>query len=107
MGNKLAVSANQPLEQYLYEQPSLTYDGTIGKGRFLKTIKCLHPEGPVVVKIFVKEDKSDSLSRQIERARVALTGIVLLLLLLLLRSSVPSAVCSIVIRFDSFSPVCV
>jgi len=80
MGNKLAVSANQPLEQYLYEQPSLTYDGTIGKGRFLKTIKCLHPEGPVVVKIFVKEDKSDSLSRQIERARVALTGIVLLLL---------------------------
>jgi len=80
MGNKLAVSANQPLEQNLYEQPSLTYDGTIGKGRFLKTIKCLHPEGPVVVKIFVKEDKSDSLSRQIERARVALTGIVLLLL---------------------------
>jgi hypothetical protein len=34
---------------------------SIGHSRFLKTIKAAHPNGPLVVKVFVKADPSLSL----------------------------------------------
>lgn len=35
---------------------------SIGQARFLKTVKCRHRNGPLVIKIFIKHDPSISLS---------------------------------------------
>ncbi|KAG9307924.1 hypothetical protein JVU11DRAFT_12894 [Chiua virens] len=39
----------------------IVYEKSIGQARFLKTVRCRHRNGPLVVKIFIKHDPSVSL----------------------------------------------
>ena len=39
---------------------------SLGSARFMKTIKCKHPEGPVVVKIFIKPEANLSLRKYVK-----------------------------------------
>ncbi|KAJ3412367.1 Serine/threonine-protein kinase [Chytridiales sp. JEL 0842] len=52
------------IDSYVGEIPEVTYEKSLGSARFMKTIRCKHKEGPVIVKLFIKSDPSVSL-RQI------------------------------------------
>ncbi|KAG6380174.1 hypothetical protein JVT61DRAFT_8263 [Boletus reticuloceps] len=41
--------------------PDIVYEKSIGQARFLKTVRCRHRNGPLVVKIFIKHDPAISL----------------------------------------------
>ena len=65
MGNKLArlpqVAAS---EYYLQDLPSsynLVLKETQGRGRFLKSVQCVHDEGLLLVKVYFKRDESPNL----------------------------------------------
>jgi phosphoinositide-3-kinase regulatory subunit 4 len=66
MGNQLASQTAQ-LDYYLHDLPGIVYETSLGKGRFLKTLQCIHDEGTVVVKVYIKRDSSQSLKEQIEK----------------------------------------
>ncbi|TPX35937.1 hypothetical protein SmJEL517_g01766 [Synchytrium microbalum] len=71
MGNIIS-SATPPstttagIDSYVSEVPSVLYERSLGSARFLKTIRCRHPEGPIVVKIFVKPEISVSLRQWVK-----------------------------------------
>lgn len=70
MGNQLSttqVVAAQQLDYYLHEFPGVVYESSLGKGRFLKTMQCIHDEGTVVVKVYVKRDPNQSIKDQAEK----------------------------------------
>ncbi|KAI8926108.1 hypothetical protein BC831DRAFT_246086 [Entophlyctis helioformis] len=54
------------IDSYVSELPELAYEKSMGSSRFLKTIRCRHPEGLVVVKIYVKPQPGLSLKRQLK-----------------------------------------
>lgn len=54
MGNRLASQQVAPIEYYLHDVPRFALTSLLGKGRFLKTIQCVHDQGLVVLKVFVK-----------------------------------------------------
>jgi len=66
MGNQLSA---QPLKQsaspgdVLAEVPQVTYKATLGGGRFLKTVRCVHDDGGELV---VKVTPSPSCSARLE-----------------------------------------
>ncbi|KAF8128699.1 hypothetical protein EV363DRAFT_1433081 [Boletus edulis] len=41
--------------------PDIVYEKSIGQTRFLKTVRCRHRNGPLVIKIFIKHDPAISL----------------------------------------------
>lgn len=58
MGNQLG--ADRPAHHdYDLSDLGLVYDSRLGNGMFLKTIKCLHDEGAVVVKVYTKRPKEN------------------------------------------------
>ncbi|TPX43846.1 hypothetical protein SeMB42_g04554 [Synchytrium endobioticum] len=71
MGNIIS-SATPPstttagIHSYVSEVPSVHYERSLGSARFLKTIRCRHPEGPIVVKIFVKPEVTVSLRQWVK-----------------------------------------
>lgn len=58
MGGQLSLIAPPAstiaIEAYLSELGDIQYEKNIGNARFLKTLKGLHSEGLVVVKVFIK-----------------------------------------------------
>lgn len=67
MGNQLSA---QPLKQsaspgdVLAEVPQVTYKATLGGGRFLKTVRCVHDDGgELVVKVTLFRSCSARLGR--------------------------------------------
>ncbi|KAF4603205.1 Serine/threonine-protein kinase [Pleurotus pulmonarius] len=48
----------------------IIYDKSLGAPRFLKTVKCRHRNGPLVVKIFIKPDPGISLRNYTRRLKV-------------------------------------
>jgi phosphoinositide-3-kinase regulatory subunit 4 len=66
MGNQLAqplMQSAQPSE-YLSEVPHVVYKDSLGGGRFLKTVRCVHDEGEdIVVKIYFKREDSPDLAQ--------------------------------------------
>uniref|UniRef100_A0A0D9VM64 non-specific serine/threonine protein kinase n=1 Tax=Leersia perrieri TaxID=77586 RepID=A0A0D9VM64_9ORYZ len=84
MGNKIAkTTQGSATEYYLHDLPS-TYDLVLVKvvnrgGRFLKTVRCKHDEGQILVKVYFKRagepiDLKDH-ERRLERIRSAFEGI--------------------------------
>ena len=76
MGNQLVTSGvgiigpQTAVDYSFHDIPGFVYETSLGKGRFLKSIKCVHDEGPVVVKVFIKpQDTSIVLKDHIERLR--------------------------------------
>jgi phosphoinositide-3-kinase regulatory subunit 4 len=70
MGNQLSTGTAQAaaqLDYYLHEFPGVVYESSLGKGRFLKTMQCIHDEGTVVVKVYVKRDATQSIRDQAEK----------------------------------------
>lgn len=67
MGNQLATTGTQ-LDYYLHDLQGYVYENPMGKGRFLKTLQCMHDEGTVVVKVYVKNG-NQSLKDQIEKLK--------------------------------------
>ncbi|KAH9994556.1 ARM repeat-containing protein [Russula compacta] len=49
--------------------PEIVYEKSLGSSRFLKTVRCRHRNGPVVVKIYIKPDLGLSLSRYQRRLK--------------------------------------
>lgn len=62
MGNQLAsFPQTSQVDYYLHDLQGIVLESTLGKGRFLKTLRCIHDEGTIVVKVYIK--------RQIEQLR--------------------------------------
>jgi hypothetical protein len=74
MGNQLSA---QPLKQsaspgdVLAEVPQVTYKATLGGGRFLKTVRCVHDDGGELV---VKVTLSSSCSARLGRGSLSSAG---------------------------------
>lgn len=49
-------------EQILRDIPGFVFQSFLGKVRFLKTLKCVHTDGPVVVKVYLKPNPGIDLS---------------------------------------------
>ncbi|KAJ3026711.1 Serine/threonine-protein kinase, partial [Rhizophlyctis rosea] len=54
------------IDSYVSELSELQYEKSLGSARFMKTIKCKHPEGQVVVKIFIKPEPNISLRKYVK-----------------------------------------
>ena len=50
----VAATSTVPIDAYIAEIKDLTFSNDIGKSRFLKTVKAVHRDGLVVVKVFIK-----------------------------------------------------
>ncbi len=72
MGNQLGADRPAHHSDYDLSDRGLVYDSSLGNGMFLKTLKCLHDEGPVVVKVYAKRPKENLLDYV-----KALTGLLL------------------------------
>jgi hypothetical protein len=44
-----------------------TVVSTLGNGRFLKTIKCMIDEGPIVVKVYIVHVDAERINKEIEK----------------------------------------
>jgi len=66
MGNNLSLGAPTVHLDYYFSDVGLVYESSLGNGRFLKTIKCLHDEGAVVVKVYIKRSPKESLADHIK-----------------------------------------
>ncbi|KAF8579068.1 ARM repeat-containing protein [Ramaria rubella] len=83
MGNTLsgptATRAGGALDSFVSELGSdILYDKSLGSSRFLKTVKCNHRNGALVVKIFIKSDPGLNLrtyARRLKSEREALLDI--------------------------------
>ena len=53
MGNKLATSSASA-DFYLHDVDGVCFERSIGDGRVLKSLRCAHEDGVVVVKVHVK-----------------------------------------------------
>lgn len=69
MGNHLATTSTGWDYTHLHELPGIFYESSLGKGWFLKSLKCIHDEGPVVVKVFIKRDQNVKLEEYEERLK--------------------------------------
>ncbi|KAI8900262.1 hypothetical protein BC833DRAFT_582478 [Globomyces pollinis-pini] len=47
------------IANYIEELPDFTYEKSLGNSRFLRTVKCSHPQGPLIVKVYVKSSVQD------------------------------------------------
>ena len=55
MGNKLATQGNPQLDFYLHDLPgSIVMEQSLSNSCLLKCLKCVHDEGPVIVKVYIK-----------------------------------------------------
>ncbi|KAG9040844.1 Serine/threonine-protein kinase [Tulasnella sp. UAMH 9824] len=65
MGNNISGATTRTadaLDSYVTNlKADIVYEKTLGPGRFLKTVKGRHTNGPVVIKIFIKHDPGLSL----------------------------------------------
>jgi phosphoinositide-3-kinase regulatory subunit 4 len=63
MGNQLARTTQvSPSDYYLHDLPNnVVYKATLGGGRFLKTVQCVHDEGLVVAKVYFKRGDTPTL----------------------------------------------
>ncbi|KIO30139.1 hypothetical protein M407DRAFT_225431 [Tulasnella calospora MUT 4182] len=82
MGNNISGATTRTadaLDSYVTNlKADIVYEKTLGPGRFLKTVKGRHTNGPVVIKIFIKHDPGLSLRpfrRRLKMEREALDGI--------------------------------
>ncbi|KAG8916382.1 Serine/threonine-protein kinase [Tulasnella sp. 417] len=82
MGNNISGATTRTadaLDSYVTNlKADIVYEKTLGPGRFLKTVKGRHTNGPVVIKIFIKHDPGLSLRpfrRRLKTEREALDGI--------------------------------
>ncbi|KAJ3279418.1 Serine/threonine-protein kinase, partial [Borealophlyctis nickersoniae] len=70
MGNIVSSAtprtATAAIDSYVSELSDVQYEKSLGSGRFMKTIRCKHREGPVVVKIFIKPDIGVSLKKYVK-----------------------------------------
>ncbi|KAI0701928.1 hypothetical protein BC835DRAFT_1321753 [Cytidiella melzeri] len=71
MGNAQSlVRTSGALDSFVTDLGSdIVYERSLGSARFLKTVKCRHKNGPLVVKIFVKPDPGVSLRRYYKRLK--------------------------------------
>ncbi|KAF8721956.1 hypothetical protein AX14_010044 [Amanita brunnescens Koide BX004] len=81
MGNSPSVSRTTgALDSFVAELASdLICDRTLGSARFLKTVRCRHRSGPLVIKVFVKPDPGLSLinyQRRLKDEKKALAEVV-------------------------------
>ncbi|CAN6598885.1 serine/threonine-protein kinase Vps15p [Trichomonascus vanleenenianus] len=66
MGSQLSILATPPtvaIDAYLAELGDIQYDKIIGNARFMKTLRGLHEDGLVVVKVFIKPSPDLRLSK--------------------------------------------
>ncbi|KAI8827076.1 uncharacterized protein EV422DRAFT_549569 [Fimicolochytrium jonesii] len=65
MGNTLSSTTPRTstagIDSYVSELSDVRYEKSLGSGHFMKTIRCKHRDGLVVVKIFIKPDTAISL----------------------------------------------
>mmetsp|Transcript_4856 Transcript_4856/g.17598 ORF Transcript_4856/g.17598 Transcript_4856/m.17598 type:complete len:1806 (+) Transcript_4856:266-5683(+) len=69
MGNTVGLQAS-PSTTLLQDLPSFSVHRSLGGGRLLKTVQCVHYEGFVVVKVFVKRGKEEIPGLQQHRYRL-------------------------------------
>lgn len=50
----VAPTATVPIDAYVSELGDITYSSDLGRARFLKTVKAIHRDGVVAVKVFIK-----------------------------------------------------
>ncbi|CAG8479194.1 448_t:CDS:10 [Funneliformis mosseae] len=66
MGNNISSTtasiATAGIDSYVSELGDIQYERSLSSARFMKTIRCRHKEGAVVVKIFIKPEPGLSLS---------------------------------------------
>ncbi|EMR11180.1 hypothetical protein PNEG_00773 [Pneumocystis murina B123] len=55
------------IDSYISELSDIQYRKSLSSARFMKTVRCQHLEGPVVVKLFVKPSSSYTLKSYIEQ----------------------------------------
>ncbi|KTW28816.1 hypothetical protein T552_01446 [Pneumocystis carinii B80] len=55
------------IDSYISELSDIEYRKSLSSARFMKTVRCQHLEGPVVVKLFVKPSSSYTLKSYIEQ----------------------------------------
>ncbi|GBE83600.1 Putative serine/threonine-protein kinase [Sparassis crispa] len=72
MGNAQSLTRTSgALDSFVAELGGdMVYEGSLGSARFLKTVKCRHKNGYLVVKIFVKPDPGLSLRKYHRRLKV-------------------------------------
>lgn len=51
------TAATVATEAYVSELQNIQYGRNLGNSRFLKSLKCISPDGYVVVKIFIKPSR--------------------------------------------------
>lgn len=61
MGNQITSQVAQ-LDYYLHDLSGFVYESSLGIGRFLKTLKCIHDEGTVVIKVYLKRENTENQS---------------------------------------------
>ena len=67
MGNKLATQTPQ-LDYYLHDLPgTIVSDQSLNNSPLLKCIKCVHDEGPVVVKVYIKRSPNADLTKYVKQ----------------------------------------
>ncbi|KAJ3554276.1 hypothetical protein NM688_g3197 [Phlebia brevispora] len=71
MGNAQSmIRTSGALDSFVAELgPDVVYEGSLGSARFLKTVKCRHKNGYLVVKIFIKPDPGLSLRKYHKRLK--------------------------------------
>ncbi|KAI8594057.1 hypothetical protein BDZ88DRAFT_402446 [Geranomyces variabilis] len=73
MGNTVSSTtprtATAGIDSYVSELSDVQYEKSLGSGHFMKTIRCKHRDGLVVVKIFIKPDTGISLRDHVNRLK--------------------------------------
>jgi phosphoinositide-3-kinase regulatory subunit 4 len=71
MGNQLGAlpPTQQDYSIHLHElnDYGISSEETLGQGRILKTLRCIHDEGTIVVKVYRKSGEDNALVEQIEK----------------------------------------
>lgn len=71
MGGQLStlspLATTIALDAYFAELKDIQYERAIGTARFLKTLRGIHSEGPVIVKIFIKPNPGINLSAIVDK----------------------------------------
>ncbi|KAI8905706.1 hypothetical protein DFJ77DRAFT_435262 [Powellomyces hirtus] len=73
MGNTVSSTtprtATAGIDSYVSELSDVQYEKSLGSGHFMKTIRCKHRDGLVVVKIFIKPDTGISLREHVNKLK--------------------------------------
>lgn len=73
MGGNLSAGTGPlgpPGELHFYDIPQFIPQTKLGEGKILKSVKCMHDKGPVVVKVFIKRDSTLSLQKYIDKLKI-------------------------------------